>query len=292
MIFKLKLVVENLDGNNTIINVNGFCINNDTIVTTHVGNPIETCFLIEDEKETELKIIIDSQWNELLFLEKPEHLIFDNVLSASSLNKDYTHFYSDKEKLDVLTVEFLKFNMYDNFKLPYIKCRNVDNITKKIGMPVITVKNGKKYIVGLISQISISLNDVYIIPYYIILKTLSKNNNNDIFTINEQNITKIGKYRVVNNEIYHSSLKIKVPLNTFMLLEGEDNKNVIINNNINVIMEKTKLTLKNDNKLITNKQNKYLITYRFLELVNYYKPNKLNKIMKKLEENPNSYVSI
>lgn len=286
---KLRLEALNLDDNSFSVNIDGFCMNN-YIITSNIGFPIETIFLIENDKETELKIIIDSQWNELLFLEKPDHLVSENVPGKIALNDDYTHFYANKKRLDLIGLTFLSFNMFDDFQLPYIVCRNNDNDDIKQGMPVYYINNGKKYIIGMISKLSHILNEIHIIPYYVILKTLTKKNNDDIFFINMKNITKIGK-NIINNDlqnsnnIYHKSLKINVPLNTFTLLEGDEDKKFKVNN-IDTVMEKTELILKNNNKLINDK-NKFVITFRFLQLIQQFKPEKMKKIMKQFNKNNN-----
>lgn len=252
--------------------------------------------MIENEKETELKIIIDSQWNELLFLEKPDHLVSENVHGKIALNDNYTHFYANKQKLevyankqqleDVIRLTFISFNMFDDFQLPYILCRNNDNININPGMPVYYINNGKKYIFGMISKLSRYMDEIHIIPYYVISKTLTKKNNNDIFFINMKNITKIGKNIINdNNYIYHKSLKIAVPLNTFTLLEGDEDKKFKVNN-IDTVMEKTELILKNNNKLINDKK-KFVITFRFLQLIQQFKPEKIKKIMKKFNKDNN-----
>jgi hypothetical protein len=293
---KLRLEALNFDDNSFSVNIDGFCMNN-YIITSNLGFPIETIFLIENEKETELKIIIDSQWNELLFLEKPDHLVSENVHGKIALNDNYTHFYANKQKLevyankqkleDVIRLTFISFNMFDDFQLPYILCRNNDNININPGMPVYYINNnGKKYIFGMISKLSRYMDEIHIIPYYVISKTLTKKNNNDIFFINMKNITKIGKNIINdNNYIYHKSLKIDVPLNTFTLLEGDEDKKFKVNN-IDTVMEKTELILKNNNKLINDK-NKFVITFRFLQLIQQFKPEKIQKIMKKFNKDNN-----
>lgn len=297
-IVRLLINIDNsLNEEKVHFETNGFCINDKCIVASHEGLPIKSVFLIVDGDLTELKVIIDSQWNELLFLEKPENVIFKPFLAAKSLKEDYSSFSCDKSlhysKLDVNGIEFISINNIDNFEIPYINCKktNQDSSTM-IGQPVYAEKNDKKYMIGIISYISSSnLNNnnnetIYVLPYYIIFKTLNKIDNDNIYFINnkQDNITKIGKFLVNDNTIYNSSLKIPIPLESFMLIEGDEEKELSVNHKLSK-MEKTDTILKMNTHLQFKKRN-YTITFRLLNLIKIVIPKKCKEIFEKFRLNP------
>jgi hypothetical protein len=147
------------------------------LVALHHNLPIER---VTDDDNNELEIIINSNWNQLLFLKLPDNYekksIIDNFdkklpdNSEATINKDIN-----------VMITGIKYIAYDNlfgYKLPYILCsyNGNNNIT---GLPVFI--NNK--LIGVYCRTDKSTSTGYIIPIYIIVKSLDKNDNKNIYTI-------------------------------------------------------------------------------------------------------------
>jgi hypothetical protein len=144
-------------------------------------------------------------------------------------------------------------------------------------------------VIGILSKINLVDNIIYIIPIYLAIKTLEKYDNDNVYWMNIKNIKKINAFNVKDNEIYHPTLKINIPLNTYFLLEG-DNKQKIPIQYETMMTDKKQLdigyietTISNlinsptDSRLMTRScgtYQEYKVNTRLLSLLHKFCPNK------------------
>ena len=112
-------------------------------------------------------------------------------------------------------------------------------------------------------------NNIYILPTYYIIKTLNKLDNDNIYSLDD-NISKINKYFIRNNNIYHKSLKINIPLDAYLNLEGDINNEVLVNDKlINYSNISDNLLISNERRLIMN-NNILTVNATLLLLIKMY----------------------
>jgi hypothetical protein len=244
------------------------------IVTTNHGLPIKSCYLT-DNTENKLKIHIDSIWNELLILKSE-----NSIENMKPIIKHKNKIIKNNEILfirnDVLEIRltnavphFLCVNSVPtNPKILYIKADILDeNIVERSfsGSPVFNENNK---IIGILSKKNINDNTVYIIPIYLLIKTLNKKNNNSFFAIDyDLPIKKINTSHVKNNCILHKPLGIMVDLNTYYLIEGDEKTYENIDGNDIMYTNITNyLYIDNNKDLVLDKWN-YKLTVRLYSLI-------------------------
>lgn len=244
------------------------------IVTTNHGLPIKSCYLT-DNTENKLKIHIDSIWNELLIL-KSENCIENIKLIVKHQNKIIKSNETLFIKNDVQQIRLTNANPHflcvnsvpTNPKILYLKADILDeNIVEKSfsGSPVFTENNK---IIGILSKKNINDNTVYIIPIYLLIKTLNKKNNNSFFALDyDLPIKKFNTSNVKNNCILHKPFGIILDLNTYYLIEGDENVYETIDGNDIMYTNITKyLYIDNNKDLVLDKFN-YKLTVRLYLLI-------------------------
>lgn len=283
----------------TAIYENGFVIKHNTkkyIVTLHHNLPINK---VIDENKNELEIIINSNWNELLFLKLPDdisdipdyNIYINNFQTKLPKKSDIAHINIDgtKFKIDITNITYFPFDNINGYKLPYIECCMKDNVSlytdnneKLIGSPVFIDNK----MIGIYSRTNTSNIKGYIIPTYTIIKTLSKIDNNNIYTIpNLNNISKIGKFNINNNLIYHQILKQNINIDSYIMLEGDKDKILRVKykdttkGRINMIVKQNLLDIGN---YLVIKEDKYKLNLRLLTLIKKTNPNMIVRIMRDL----------
>lgn len=250
-------------------NINGILIKYNKkkyIVTLHHFLPIDK---VIDNNDNILEIYNNSNWSAVLIL----------LSNDNHINKIHNKFNNNLSKLNNVIlnsveykIESIVFKSINNFKnnpeLPYITIKSDDN--NNIGYPVYN----KDRLVGIVSHYSISEKLIYILPIFIIIKNILKKDNN--FYHIDYPLKKINSYCVKNDFIYYPIFKIKIPISTYYLLEGEDNKdfniqyiknNIIINDTIKLFINNN-LYIPHDTDLIYN-ENKYKINIRLIMLLKY-----------------------
>lgn len=260
------------------ITLTGFIFNqkineesNNYIVTTHHGLPINKCYY---ENTKKLKIIHNCVWNELLILKYKD---IPNTVSTFKKKKykipktNETLYIKNKDRqieINNPTPIFLKlFDIPTNPSILYLKCNIINSgeiVQSMSGSPVF---DSNDFIVGILSKKS--AEHAYIIPIYILVKTLLKKNNNSIFNLDcDELINKLNNIKIKNNLINHKSLNMLLPLSTYLMIEGDDNLLMNINNRIslNCIKIDDQLHINNSSNLIS-KNNKYLLNIRLLKLI-------------------------
>lgn len=136
------------------------------------------------------------------------------------------------------SITLMSFDGINNIYIPYItatfieKIKNPDLLRGLSGSPIFVInrydkKNNKK-IIGIFSQFNIHTNQAYIIPSYLIKKTLDKKDNLNVYTLsNIETIKKIGRFNISNRDIFHHIFG-NIPISTFLLIEGDIDKDMII----------------------------------------------------------------
>jgi hypothetical protein len=175
---------------------------------------------------------------------------------------------------------FIPFdNINNDLTIPYIRAtlyENIDNLYGLSGSPVFINDS----IIGVFSKFDDKESIAYIIPIYVIIKNIIKKDNSNIYELPFKNkINKINSYTVKNNMIYHKTLKICIPINTYFLLEGDinvrfsvryDMTNIVINH---MMTKPIKLCISNENYIV-NKNFEYKLNPRLLILLKKYNVNK------------------
>jgi hypothetical protein len=165
-------------------------------------------------------------------------------------------------------------NLQLDIPILLIKARifsNIDNFAGYSGSPVFI----KNKIIGIFTKIRSDTNIAYIIPIYIITKNLEKEDNSNIYTMNVKNIQKIGSW-IVNkdNEVYHPTLKLNIPIATYFLLEGDLNFKSIIyfgkkKTSIDLLQTVTKKDQVSDSNvnIVTRNVSEYKLNLRLLSFL-------------------------
>lgn len=285
-------------------NISGFILNfngKNLVITLHHFLPIEKVFelipchteldkldslsmtkdnpqyISQTEINQELLILINSSWSEFLILDS-KNINFDN----SSIYKDIQNKLpkpNDELTMElkngkcIMKVSGYNFHPYDNLNtsmlLPYIKARVISGCTDFSGLsgsPVFI----KKKLVGVFSKAYSNNEELLIIPIYVLIRNLEKEDNNHIFEFPFVP-KKINSYYVKENKIYHPSLKFEIPFSTYLLLEGDNNVNSIVQNSLGETSRQrmiinTKLGNLIECNLIKSNQYIYMITPRLLSL--------------------------
>ena len=272
--------INNIDVENT---VTGFVLNyngKNQIITIHHFLPINKVY--ERETNNELDIEINSSWNEGLILKTDnvdlsKYKIFSKVHNNIPKLNSRLSMKTDGNRIEL---EFIGYDMFpfNNIQLDvqmiFIKARiitNIDNFAGYCGSPVFI----KNKIIGIFSKIRTDSNIAYIIPIYIITKNLEKEDNSNIYTMNVKNIQKIGSW-IVNkdNEVYHPTLKLNIPIATYFLIEGDLNFKSIIyfgkkKTSIDLIQTVTKKDQVSDSdvNIVTRNVSEYKVNLRLLSFL-------------------------
>ncbi len=260
--------------------VTGFILNHDGknhIITIHHFLPIDKVY--DTETNNELNIEINSSWNEGLILntqnvDLSKYKIFSKVHNNIPKLNSRLSMKIDGNRIELETIGY-DMVPFDNIQMDVpillIKARifsNIDKFAGVSGSPVFI----KNKIVGIFTKARTDANIVYIIPIYVITKNLEKEDNSNIYTMNVKNIKKIGSW-IVNkdNEVYHPTLKINIPVATYFLLEGDLNFKTILYfgkkaSSVDLVQSVTKKDLLSDCdiNIITRNDSEYKLNIRLL----------------------------
>lgn len=281
--------LESLEDIQINVNLKGFILNYNSenyIITLHKYYPIQN-IKIENLNYLKKSDICQSSWNELLIIKNTfEDSNYNKIKNIKTMLPQINQeLYCNDNKLIVIDHCYENINHLPLYpRLLYIKVKSDD--THCTGMPVFQ-KDGK--LVGIISD-TYSKN-TYIIPTYYIIKTLQKKCNDKIFTINNGNITKINKFNVINNDVYHRLMSIKIPLDVYFTLEGDENKIINLNKNEEYrYVELENIMISNERNLLKENRN-YIVNATLLiilkvinnrimdNFINFIQLNFTNKIL-------------
>lgn len=292
----IKITTQSFNNSCIKITLNGFILSyasRQYIITLHHNLPIESIECLNTN--TTLDSVVNSKWSEVLVCKNDLMLNHENNFKVfrdvhCKLPKEDTILnvivsnnklglkegLMPSQSIELLTVS-TKLIPYDNLDpdilIPYISAKFIDtieNIAGLSGSPVLY----KDKVIGVFSKYDHRNLVAYIIPIHIVIKNIEKKDNN-IYKINIDNIKKINSYNVKDNEIYYPQLKINIPLNTFCVLEGDIDNQVIVTyihdglsttSNTNFTHSHTRFS--NECDLVTRSMGtEYKITSRFLCLL-------------------------
>lgn len=260
--------------------VTGFILNyggKNHIITIHHFLPIDKVY--DTETNNELNIEINSSWNEGLILNTQnvdllKYKIFSKVHNNIPKLNSRLSMKIDGNRIELETIgcDMVPFdNIQMDVPILLIKARIFSNIDKFAGLsgsPVFI----KNKIVGIFTKTRTDANIAYIIPIYVITKNLEKEDNSNIYTMNVKNIRKIGSW-IVNkdNEVYHPTLKLNIPIATYFLLEGDLNFKSILyfgkkTSSVDLVqcIAKKDLVSDCDINIITRNDSEYKLNVRLL----------------------------
>ena len=221
----IEMEIESYDDTTSSLVTTGFIFSNKDkkyIVSVHHDMPI---------KYKNIKVTFDSLtfythvihrpiWNELVVLDFPDTVDYDCPIYC----KGYKTSINKNDKLHASYISNIKYR--ELTKIPYygfpweysslyykILFKDVcDNY--KSGMPIY---DDKKRLVGIFSKREDNIG--YIIPSIYLQKTFERLDNDNIYIIEDKNITKVNNYNVnKKRNIYHSSLRDYIDLVCYFLL--------------------------------------------------------------------------
>lgn len=286
-IIPLKLKTQNFLNNFLEKKLNGFILNYKEInylISIHHYLPIESMSTLDN---IPLLIKINSCWSEVLIMETKNIDISHLIINSKIQNKlpkpselIYLKTNDQRYQLTVIDYEVIPFdNINSELLIPYIKTTlegTLKDFSGLSGSPVFI--NDK--LIGIFSKFIASESAAYIIPIYIVIKNLIKKDNINIYGL-PTDINKINSYNIKDGLIYHPSLKVSIPVSTFLILEGDIGIEFLVRNiTSNMIINKPiQLNISNEN-FISNKELEYKINGRLLILLKHFKIDK--EIMKLL----------
>jgi hypothetical protein len=216
-------------------------------------------------------------WNELLFknVNNSENQFVFNKFSTKQIDsKDY--YYCDSKRFRYIDNHYFPINMLPgNPKNLYyvMECINDTVMCGESGSPIY---DKDKKLVGIISKIK--KNYIYIIPTIYICNSIKKEDNTKIYNIKNLNALNINSYNIKDDKIYHPSLKTYINKDTYLVLEGDKDKDVIVDN------VKTKYIFINNDinqvNFISINRNKIKITTGLLNILKLINKDLLQLIFK------------
>jgi len=262
---QINQTLQNIPSYECSSNLKGICLKVQGIkylITLNHGLPIKSI----QAEGTSINNYTNCNWNELVFSQNfnnlPNQYVFKQIVKKQ-IDSSIKYYTNGTDTLKYIGNSYLNINMLPN------NPRNIYYMMKCITAKVTEGCSGKpifnhdKKLVGIISKIEGDI--VYVIPSIYILKSLEREDNGNIYTLPLTNIKKINKCFVKNNMVYHASLKVYIPLDVYLTLEGDKNKVInvtsIATKNRNFVLLNT--PIKNDTGLVIN-NNDIKITSSFI----------------------------
>lgn len=269
----LKLnTIENKDEH--IIETHGILIyymKKQYIVTLHQGLPIKEIIIKDRDKEYSFLLskneFIICKWNDLILI--PCENTFSNLFVFKQFVKKQINVNSNYYFDTIYNIKYIENDSFPINMIPYNPSNIYYKMTSEISTDFIAGKpiyNDNK-LIGIIAKVE--GNIIYVIPSLYITKSIEKKDNS-IYTIDTLNVTKLGYYKIINNRIYYNKLNNMIPLESYLLLEGDNDKNIhIIINGINKRIKYTPFinTIICNNNMIDIVKNKIHITSSFIHLM-------------------------
>ena len=295
-IMPINLYTDSFYDKSLKVSLNGFIFKYDNkyhLISIHHNLPINKVEYNNDP----LNIKINSNWSEILILDLPNNYIdykinklyqnklplIDQMLQIKTNNNTFD--------INVIGYDFMPFdNLPNSPKTIYIKCKiyGNNNYSGLSGSPVFY----NNILVGIMSKVNTKTSIAYIIPFYIVIKNLLKNDNDNVYKLNSSiKLKKIGFYQIKSNDtIYHKIFKYYIPIDNYILIEGDTSirYNFISDTSIryNFISDTNDIVYWDNIKEITihdkniyNIDNKYKVTNRLLSLLNKINIDKTILIM-------------
>lgn len=239
------------------IETTGICIQFNKkyyIVTVHQGLPVKEVQITLDIKIFDFKKFIICGWNDLIIVPldfKPSNVFVFKQFVKKQIN------ITSKLKLDCNLVKYIENDSMPICMIP----SNPTNLYYKIKVERNIIHDGdcgkpihiNNRLVGVISK---TIDDIiYVIPFIYIEKSIEKKENSIIYTINEkyETIIKFNRYKQKNNSIYYKKMNCSIPLETFIVLEGDkDTYYNLLTQNLDTTHNIRSLFVPFENKIIVN----------------------------------------
>jgi len=248
---QVQLRIDSLE-NETIAKINGTIVRykkKQYIVTPHQGLPIKGISVCIDEDVIECTEYTICQWNDLIiipFENKIPSFVFKQFVKKQ-INVS-TSYFIDNMVAKYISNDFHPINMIPGNPLNmYYMMKITHQLNENdCGKPVY---NNNKLIGILVKNMD---NIIYVCPTIYLLNSITKQDNNHIYTIecDLDKIKQINRYKVTDNKtIYYRRMDCLMPVKTFIALEGDINTAFEIN--INHIIRPYQCVL-DTNRLIQN----------------------------------------
>ena len=201
------------------------------IITIHHGLPVDEIIINNEDKKYTFKLsnneFIICAWNDLILI--PYNIKCATLFVFKQFVQKQINFISSYQDDLNLDIKYIKNENFPLNMIPY----NPENMYYKMSSTSIInesisgkpIYNNNK-LVGLIAKVEGSY--IYIIPTIYILKSIEKNDNTNIYIFDTLNINKIGFHKIINNMIYYRKFNTIIPLDSYLLLEGDIDKTVSI----------------------------------------------------------------
>jgi len=290
MTTRLSIQINNICSNknihDTFIETNAFLIRRNKttfLISTHNFLPIKNNIQFENEQ---LKICINSKWNELLILKSDNEItnlqLFKKLKLKIPNNDSYV--FLNGEKVTIENKIFANYAFLPNYpQLVYIKVKSDRPSRYLSGTALVDNTN------CLVGVVSFSDKDyVYCLPSYYIIKTFEKKNNILLPEINDP-IIRVNRHHVKDDMVYNPYLGLNIPLLAYLLLESNRQTEVSVIRDceelnipdINFIVYSDPCLIDNSRKLIV--RNKYYdLSTVSLHLLKKYKPELSKKLFSQL----------
>jgi hypothetical protein len=227
----LEAKIQNLFDMELFSNFKGFIFNNN-LITVHHWDPIVE---VSNNKKN-LDIVINCMWNELLILstsglDLSRYINIENVKLSIPKKRDTLILRYENEDIyfHMEDVDYFSINKMPGYSSNmYIKARKqtMSSYVSYSGCPVFSLE---EELLGILCKQDD--NYVYILPSYYIVKTLTKNNNSHIYSINyDSEIIKVNSNIVKKDEtIKFKTLNYPIKVQSYLILEGDEFETVKIN---------------------------------------------------------------
>jgi len=202
------------------------------MVTVHQGLPVKKITFNIKDIEYNFTDFTICGWNDLIIV--PITFEIDFFVFKYFVQKQINHtvkYFIDKNIVNYMENEFIPINMMpSNPSNLYYKIKSTETIIRDgdCGKPIIDSKNK---LIGIVCKTNDMI--IYTIPSIYILQSINKLDNSTIYTVNDiNNISKIDNYNIKKNKtIYFNKINCLIPIETYIVLEGDKDTKLTITTN-------------------------------------------------------------
>ena len=202
------------------------------MVTVHQGLPVKKITFNIKDIEYNFTDFTICGWNDLIVV--PITFDIDLFVFKHFVKKQINHttkYSIDSNIVNYMENELIPINMMpSNPSNLYYKMKSIEPIIRDgdCGKPIVDSKNK---LIGIVCK----TNDliIYTIPSIYILQSINKLDNSTIYTINDiDSISKINNYNIrENNTIYFNKINCLIPIETYIVFEGDKDIKITITTN-------------------------------------------------------------
>jgi hypothetical protein len=247
---RLMNIIDSINETKSSGNSEGFLFkyfDETLLVSVHHFKPIITTLINTSEKSL-LRIKKNVFWNELMIFNCPDKKF---TLNTKVIKSYRTRFLDKSSSVNIYvnnkkeTLAFECYKIIQNSpcqKSYYLHVLISDNekeinttINKYKGLSGSPVFDNDENLIGIFCKVKYSDKKLYglILPVIYLIKSLEKVDNENLYYLNvdENQITKIGKYEIKNSSdiiksIYYLPINDEIPLEIYYSLEGDNHKSI------------------------------------------------------------------